>query len=308
MSTKPKLVVIVGPTGAGKTALGVFLAKEFSARGGPASGWDGEIVSADSRQVYRGMDIGTAKVTDEEMAGVPHHLLDVADPQESFTVTDYKKLAEDVIADIHARGHLPFLVGGSGFYIDAVVYDMDFPAVEPNEPLRAKLEKEAADELFARLQQEDPNRAQHIDPHNKRRLIRALEIVDALGKVPPLKKEECYRTLKLGVEVEDWEAHDMWLLERLKKRLDAGLVAEVTRLHEHEGVSWERLDELGLEYRRVAQYLKKEISYEEMVEKLWIDIRQYARRQMTWFKRDNDIHWVDKKEEVGELVGDFLAI
>ncbi len=296
MSRRPKLIVVVGPTGAGKTALGVFLAQKFN----------GEIVSADSRQVYRGLDIGTAKVTQEEMGGVPHHLLDVADPQETFTVATYKNLAEEVIADIYERGHLPFLVGGSGFYIDAVLYDMSFPSVEPNEALRKKLEEQDAPELFTLLREKDPERAKNIDPHNRRRLVRALEIVKQEGAVSPLKKEKQYETLVLGTGVDDWDAHDTWLLQRLKNRLDGGMVEEVRALHKS-GVSWERMDELGLEYRWVARYLQDKVDYEEMLEKLWIDIRQYARRQMTWFRRDPGIHWVEDKNEAQRLVQTFVT-
>ena len=293
---KKKIVVILGPTGAGKSALGVLLAKKFN----------GEIISADSRQVYKGLNIGTAKITEEEMQGVAHHLLDVADPMESFTAADYKKLAEKVILEINERGKIPFLVGGSGFYIDAVLYDMSFPPVSPNTNLRKVLEEKSAEELFKELQTKDPKRASAIDPHNKKRLIRALEIIDSIGKVPNLEKKSKNQSLIIGTAVKDWDAHDKWLLERLDKRLESGLIEEVKNLHDHEGVGWKRLYDLGLEYRWVAEYLQGKVEYETMCERLWIDIRKYARRQMTWFKRDKDIYWVNSPAEAEKIVQDYM--
>jgi len=295
--TKSKLIAIVGPTGSGKTELGVFLAKRFG----------GEVVIADSRQIYKYLDIGTAKVTPEEMQEVPHHLLDIARPNDVVSVAEYKKYAQEAIADIQSREKLPLLVGGTGYYIDAVLYDMDFPAVPPNPKLREKLEKKTEEELFAELKEKDPDRAGSVDPKNKRRLIRALEIVESLEKVPQVQRESPYNALLLGIAVEDWDALKNHLRSRLERRIKQGMVDEVRDLHEKYDVSWERLDSLGLEYRWIARFLKGEIDKETMEDELWRAICRYAKRQMTWFKRNKDIHWIRNKKEAEKLVTQFLA-
>jgi tRNA dimethylallyltransferase len=305
ISHKHKLVAVVGPTASGKSDLAVLLAQKFS----------GEIISADSRQVYTWMDIGTGKVPlshepprgesaksrtptpsafDEGVGvtyyrGVPHHLLDVASPKEQFTVTQYKKLADSAIADIHQRGNLPFLVGGTGLYIQAVVDDVVFPPVPPNDMLRSLLRSSSAEELFLQLQTKDPRRAATIDPRNKRRLIRALEIIEATGKaIPSLPKSYKLKakssTLILGINVPREQ-----LNKRIESRFDAwlkeGFIGEVRALHDKHNVSWERLEELGLNYKWVARYLQNKCSEKEMRAQSIKEIQHYAKRQMTWFKR-----------------------
>ncbi|MEX0869975.1 MAG: tRNA (adenosine(37)-N6)-dimethylallyltransferase MiaA, partial [Candidatus Spechtbacterales bacterium] len=302
-----KLITIVGPTASGKSDLAVYLAKKFN----------GEVVSADSRQVYKWMDIGTGKVTEEEMQSVPHHLLDVAHPSRQFTVKQYKEKAEEAIKKIHKKGRLPILVGGTGFYIDTVIYDTEFPEVPPNKELRHKLEKSSTEELFEVLKKKDPKRAQTIQKDNKRRLIRALEIIEATGEPVPdiavsgtAMSASPYDLLVIGIKVPQEEL-DIKIKKRLVARLKEGMIDEVKKLREKHNISWKRLENFGLEYRWIAQYLQKKVSREEMEEKLFTDIRKYSKRQMTWFKRDKNIKWLELREkkqlqeEADELVKNF---
>lgn len=280
MAAKPKIIVIVGPTASGKTALAIELAKHFN----------GEIISADSRQVYRGMDIGTAKVTEAEMQGVPHHLLDVADPMDNYTAADFKRDAGQAIADIISRRKLPIVCGGTFFYIDALLERSILPEVEPNPALRAALEEKSAAALFAELEKLDLDRARDIDQNNKRRLIRAIEIATALGKVPsPSSSDSPYDALIIGLEV-DMSDHGEKLRRRILERLNNGMVAEVEGLLE-QGITHDRLESLGLEYRYISRYLRGLLTYEAMIDELAAKSRQFAKRQMTWLRRDRSIHW-----------------
>jgi tRNA dimethylallyltransferase len=276
---KPKIIVIVGPTASGKSDLAVKIAKEKN----------GEIISADSRQVYKGLNIGSGKITKREMQGVPHFLLDVANPKKVFTVADFKRLGQKAIEDILSRGKTPIIVGGTGFYIDALVFDMDIPEVPPNKILREKLEKNSVEELFEKLQKLDPERAEEIDSKNKVRLVRALEIVDALGKIPKVNKSEKFDIEWIGI---DWcdEVLKERIHTRLLKRIKSGMIKEAENLHA-KGLSYKRMESLGLEYRYMACFLKGEISMEEMVTELETKIWQYARRQRMWFKRNKSTRW-----------------
>ncbi len=290
-----KLIVILGPTASGKTDLSIRLAKKFK----------GEIVSADSRQVYRGMDIGTGKVTKKEMAGIPHYLLDVASPRKKFSVAQYKKLAQKAINRIFKKEKIPFLVGGTGFYIQAVTDEIVIPEVKPKWKLRKELEKKSAEELFEKLKKIDPKRASSIDKNNKRRLIRAIEIVSETKKpVPKIKKGiPDFQILKIGIKKEKDDLQKL-IKKRLEKRLKKGMIAEVKKLKEK--LSWQRLDSFGLEYRYIALYLQKKITKEEMKERLEKEIWHYAKRQMTWFKRDKEIKWIKNYKEAEKLVKKFL--
>jgi tRNA dimethylallyltransferase len=296
----PKLVVVLGPTASGKSGLGIALAQCFN----------GEIVSADSRQVYRGLDIGTAKVTPEEQTLVPHHLLDVADPHEVYTVAQFQRDAITAINDILERGHQPFLVGGSPHYIQAVVDNLDIPHIEPQPELRAQLEKHPLPELLMQLEELDPQSAATIDRNNPRRVIRALEVCLISGKPFSQQRkmaEPLYRSLLLGIE---WPREILYrrIDARVVERMQQGMVQEVQRLLD-EGVSHERLEALGLEYRYISRLLRGEFKNEdEMVERLKYTIHDFTRRQLTWFRKDKRIVWVEGEDwgRAEQVVREFL--
>jgi tRNA dimethylallyltransferase len=299
MNIQPKLIVILGQTATGKSDFAVRLAKEVG----------GEIISADSRQVYTGMDIGTGKITKKEMQKIPHHLLDIASPKKVFSVSAYKKLAEKKIHEILRRGNIPIIVGGTGFYIDAVVDGIILPEVEPDKGLRKKLELLTTKALITRLKKADPKRLKDIDINNRVRLIRAIEIAETLGVVPKTRKEEKYDAIKIGLALPD-ELLKKNIHTRLLARIKKGMLREITKLH-NEGLSWKRMEMLGLEYRYGALHLKNKISKQEMIEKLNIEIWHYAKRQKTWFKRDKTIFWINpneihEKAKALKKVKDFL--
>ncbi len=286
-----KTLIILGPTATGKSDLAVFLAKKLN----------GEVISADSRQVYRELDIGTGKITEKEMKGVKHHLLDVADPRKAFSVAEYVKQAEIAMSDIAKRGKLPIVCGGTGFYIQALIDGLVLPDVPPNNSLRKKFAKLSTVELCGRLKKLDSVRFKTIDRKNPRRLIRAIEIATALGRVPILaKKIGKYDPIFIGLNLPPAELKDR-IRKRLIKRIKKGMVTEVLRLHAH-GLSWKKLDELGLEYRYVSRYLQGKLSKDEMIEKLNTEIRHYAKRQMTWFKKDKRIKWFEPKDRAKILI------
>lgn len=295
---KTKLIVVVGPTAAGKTGLAIKLAQQYN----------GEVISADSRQVYTGLDIGTEKVSTEEMAGIPHHLIDIVPPESVYSVADFKTDAAKAIEDITARGKLPIIAGGTFFYIDALLGRISTPEVPPDPTLRAHLEEMSNETLFASLERLDPDRAFHIDPNNKRRLVRALEIIKSIGKVPkPMTIESPYDTYMIGISTDRTE-----LRERLKVRansaLERGLIAETEKVLAA-GLDPERLSEIGLEYRLVMEYLVGEVDENtlrvKLVEKNW----QYAKRQLTWLKRDDSIVWVNQTDmrAIESHVSNFLS-
>jgi tRNA dimethylallyltransferase len=295
---KIPLIVIVGPTASGKTSLSIKI----------ATAHNGEVISADSRQVYRGLDIGSGKVTRAEMGSIPHHLIDVADPQTVYTASDFKTDATTALTDISNRGQLPIIVGGTFFYVDTLLGDISFPQVPPNDELRADLETKSTEELYVELTTLDPDRAQTIDKDNPRRLVRAIEIATALGKVPtPAHTESPYRTLKLGIDI-DRETLHANIHARLLSRLDEGMVAEVEGLIA-DGVTHERLESFGLEYRYISRYLRDLLSYDDMVAELETKIRQFAKRQYTWLKRDTEIVWVDPHDtdKIHTLISNFLT-
>lgn len=304
---KQKIVVVLGPTASGKSDLAVKLALRL--RSGQAKkkfGISGaEIISADSRQVYRGLDIGTGKITKREMQGVPHHLLDVASPKTVFDVTRWKEKADHAIADIVARGKLPIVCGGTGLYITALVENITYPDVAPDWKLRKKLEKKTAGQLFAMLKKLDPVRAQTIDPRNPRRLIRAIEIVKHTKQAVPEKKAEpIYDALLLGVKKSEKELKKR-IYARLLSRMKKGMIAEAKKLHD-QGVSWKRMNELGLEYRYLALYLQKKMTKQEMIDELDTKIGQYAKRQMTWFKKMTRVRWVKTEQHARREIKRFL--
>ncbi|HEX7724654.1 MAG TPA: tRNA (adenosine(37)-N6)-dimethylallyltransferase MiaA [Candidatus Paceibacterota bacterium] len=299
-TTKPKLLVIVGPTASGKSDLAVELALTFN----------GEVVSADSRQVYTGLDIGTGKITETEMKGVPHYCLDIADPKDRFTAMHWKQAAEAAVSDIISRGKLPIICGGTGFYISSLIDDLGFPEVEADAEEQNKLEQMSVEALFEELKKLDPARAATIDLKNKRRLSRAIIIARSLGAVPEISKptEAKYDVIIIGIKPSDSVLRDR-INRRLDARMKAGMLEEVRALHEKKGLSFERMDELGLEYRYLAQHLQNQITLYDAMHLLATRIWQYSKRQMTWFKRDNRIQWTTPETALAvstQLVTDFL--
>lgn len=284
---KPRVLIIVGPTASGKSDLAVKIAKKHN----------GEIISADSRQVYKGLNIGTGKITKKEMRGVPHHLLDIADPKKIFTVSEYKKMADKTISEIISRGKMPIICGGTGFYIQTVIDNIALPEVPPNIKLRKKLEKKSTEKLFEILKNLDPERAKNIDAKNGRRLIRAIEIATKLGKVQKIHSGgfSAYNPLFIGIKIEP-EILKKRIYKRLISRLKKGMISEAKKLHS-QGLSWKRMEDLGLEYRYLARFLQNKITKKEMIEQLNKEIWHYAKRQMTWFKRDKRIKWITVAHE-----------
>jgi len=290
---KPKLIVILGQTATGKSDLAVEIARKYN----------GEVISADSRQVYKGLDIGSGKITKKEMKGIKHHMLDIISPNSKtlYSVGKFQKDVNKIIEDILNRNKVPILAGGTAFYIQSIVDGISIPEVKENEVLRQKLGKLSLEKLFAKLEKLDPERASQIDSKNKVRLIRALEIVDAIGKVPKQKTNQQYDVLQIGLK---WPKEVLQkriyqrILSRLKPKLKSkhDMIDEVHNLHFKNKVSWKRLESFGLEYRYISQYLKKELSKEEMIEKLNTEIWHFAKRQNTWFKKDERIKWFDLSE------------
>lgn len=275
----PKIIVILGPTSSSKSKTAVKLAKKFN----------GEIISADSRQVYKKMNIGTGKITKKEMRNIPHYCLDIVSPQKRFTVLDFKKHAERAIKNILSRGKLPIICGGTGFYISALTGDIKIPEIKPNWKLRKQLEKKSTKQLFAMLKKLNPKRAQNIDPQNPRRLIRAIEIArnancqlttDNRNNKPSLNN---MNFLQIGIKLPEKILKEK-IEKRIKKMISHGLIEEIKKLRNF-GISWKRLYEMGFEYKYPAMFLQNKINKKEMIEKMIIENNRYAKRQMTWFKK-----------------------
>lgn len=274
-----KVIVILGQTATGKSDLALKVAKKIG----------GEIISADSRQVYKGLDIGTGKITQKEMQGVPHHMLDIANPKRKFTVVEFQKQVIYVIAEIIKRDRTPIICGGTGFYIDAITKGVIFPEVSPNIKLRKKLSLLDGRQLLIILKKLDQRRAKNIDPKNKVRLIRAIEIAKALGKVPHLRVlPPRYKFIKIGLYLPPDKLKkkvEKRVKEMFNKKNRGGLLNEIKKL-KRAGVSNKRLKELGFEY------------YNPTPEKVISGTLQYAKRQMTWFKRDKEIKWLDASKKI----------
>ncbi|NTV44926.1 MAG: tRNA (adenosine(37)-N6)-dimethylallyltransferase MiaA [Candidatus Yonathbacteria bacterium] len=296
---KQKLIVIVGQTASGKSALAVTIARHVG----------GEVISADSRQVYRDLPIGSGIITKEDMFGVPHHMLAIANPRNAYTAATYQTDAREIVSDIATRGHIPVVAGGTGFYIDALIYDDILPEVTPDLALRKKLEKKTTQELANHLLSIDPERAASIDIRNSRRLIRAIEIATVLGSVPriPSRRTSPYDIFWIGIRICD----DV-LIENIEKRNAAmfrkGLLAEIRTLRDKR-IPWARIDELGFEYRYGAAHLRGEMTKEEALARMNIATRQYAKRQKTWFQRNGDIRWFSPgdAEHILKNIDAFLA-
>ncbi|MEA3273154.1 MAG: tRNA (adenosine(37)-N6)-dimethylallyltransferase MiaA [Patescibacteria group bacterium] len=301
----PPLIVILGPTSCGKTKLAVKLAKKFN----------GEIVSADSRQVYRGLDIGTGKDLNEynlPWGKIPYHLIDVANPQENFSLAEYQKKAYRAIDQILKRKKLPFLVGGTGLYIKAITDGLILSSAKPDYRLRKKLELMSDKDRLQILKELNPEALKQIDTANSRRVIRAIEICkqtnQTLTKLQTQSQKIAqphYATLILGITHPIEKIRER-IKKRLQKRLKQGLVAEVQELHKN-GLSWKQLIDFGLEYRYISYFLKKEISYDTMIERLLIANGQLAKKQMTWFKKDSRIKWIKSEREAEKLTNKHIA-
>ena len=278
-STLPKVVAVVGTNASGKSALGIELAKKYNA----------EIISADSRQVFRGLDLGSGKVTPEETQGVPHHLIDVREPNEFFSMADFQRMAYRAIDEIRGRGRLPMIVGGTGLYIDSVLDGYLLSDKEPDLAYRAELEKLTTPQLYDMLLELKPD--VQVEKNNRNRVMRIIERIHDGDEATPGKQAR-FESLRLGVS---WprEVLNRRIDERLERRLEQGMIEEVQRLMD-EGATTEFLLGLGLEYRFITQYLIGEIPDRQvMLDKLAIAIKQFAKRQMTWFRRNPEIVWLD---------------
>jgi len=306
-----KIVIILGQTSTGKSDFAVEIAKMIN----------GEIIGADSRQVYKGLDLGSGKITKKEMHKIPHHLLDVISPKKIFSVSKFQKIANKKIIEIIKRGKIPIICGGTGFYLDSIANNIIYPQVPPDYKLREKLFLKTELDLFKYLKQIDSRRAKIIDPKNKIRLIRAIEIARALGKVPLYKKidRSDLSILKIGLMIPNEELKRR-IKQRLLSRIKKGMINEVKNLHEINKVSWKRLESFGLEYRHVSLYLKdikgkkqneiKQIK-EKMIENLNTTIWHFAKRQNTYFKRDKKIIWINPEEnrekiKIKKILSNFL--
>jgi len=307
-----KIIIILGPTASGKSALAVKIAKKIG----------GEIISADSRQVYSELNIGSGKVDGRwenehkcstsnveqnnkvfKYKNVPHYCIDIVSPKKIFTVVDFKKCADKAIEKIFAKNKTPIIVGGTGLYIQAVADNIVLPEVKPDWKLRKQLEKKTTEEMFRMLKKLDPRRAENIDAKNPRRLIRAIEIAKKLGKVPKISKISNLKSkifFQIGIKLPDNVLRKN-IEKRIKKMLKDGLVAETKKL-KGSGLSWKRIYEFGFEYKYPAMFLQGKIDKKEMLAKMLIENRQYAKRQMTWFKKDKRIKWISKKEQVEKMI------
>ena len=291
---KRPLVILTGPTAVGKSSLSIALAKKTG----------GEIISADSMQVYRGMDIGSAKISTEEMEGVPHHLIDVLDPTEPFDVTVFQRLAKEAAEGIRERGHLPIVVGGTGFYIQALLYDVDFRSKARDEELRCRLEERALEigpeALHSELKVIDPESAEAIPAGNVKRVIRAIEFYHLTGeKISAHNQAQRERTSPYAFRYFVLTDERSKLYERIDRRVDQmmeeGLVEEVKRLRSS-GVRITDTSMQGLGYREIYRYLEGELTKEEALRLIKQNTRHYAKRQLTWFRRERDVIWLAKQE------------
>ncbi len=309
-TTKRPLVILTGPTAVGKTALSIALAKAIG----------GEIISADSMQVYRHMDIGSAKITPEEMEGIPHYLIDVLEPDQEFNVVVFQELAKQAAAEIYSRGHIPIVAGGTGFYIQALVYDIDFTENDEDTAFRRTLEEQAkregAEALYERLRAVDPESCESIHAHNIKRVIRAIEFYEKTGKkISEHNREQRQNDSPYNFAYFVLNDDRERIYERINGRVDLmmaqGLVEEVRALRES-GCRKEMVSMQGLGYKELLSYLEGETSMEEAVYLIKRDTRHFAKRQLTWFRREKEVIWVDKtvfdhdSQKILNFMQDFL--
>jgi tRNA dimethylallyltransferase len=323
-----KILIILGPTSSGKSDIAIKLAKKFN----------GEIISADSRQIFRGMDIGTGKITRDKKSlalrnsescargrkkpsfdsreayysqGVPHYMIDIISPCTDFNVAKFKKKAEKIIGDILKRGKLPIICGGTGFWIQAIADDVNFPEVKPDWQLREKLEKYSTEKLFLMLKKLDSSRTKTIDAKNKVRLIRAIEICKKIGRVPSIKNTKCqlrntrYQALQIGLNLSREKLYEN-IEKRVLSRFKQGMIEEVKNLHSKQKLSWKKIQSFGLAYFWIPLYLQNKITKKELFEKVIQVEKNYAKRQMTWFKRDKQIKWLENYMKIEKAAKNFL--
>ena len=297
---KGKILVIVGPTASGKSDLAVKIAKKFN----------GEIVSADSRQIYRGMDIGTAKPGKKEIAAIKHHLIDIKNPNQDYAAGQFKKDAIRAINKIIKLGKLPILVGGTGLYVDAVVKNIEFPEVKRDKKLRARLEEEikkrGLDYVFQKLIDLDPEAAYIVDPKNPRRVVRALEVALISGKPFSAQRKTSkplYDVLEIGISIPS-EMLKKRIARRIEQMVRKGLVNETRGLIKRYGKSCKVFDTIG--YREITDYLKGKISLAEAIEQMNKNTWHYAKRQITWFRRNKKIRWIESPEMRRKIIESFL--
>jgi tRNA dimethylallyltransferase len=297
-TTKPKLIVLIGPTAVGKTKTSIHLAKMFNA----------EIISGDSMQIYKRMDIGTAKITEEEMEGVPHHLIDIKDPHESFSAAEFQQLVREKIAEIHSRGKMPMIVGGTGLYIQSVIFDYQFTDAPGDAEYRSRLEETVKEKgiapLYDHLQRIDPEAAKNIHPNNTRRVIRALEIFHCTGKTMTGYQESqadelLYDTALIGLTMDREKLYNR-INMRVDLMIDEGLIKEVKTLLDLGVRDVQSVQAIG--YKEIYEYLDGSISLERAIENLKQNSRRYAKRQLTWFRNKMDVTWFDVTDETHQKI------
>ena len=301
---KPKVIVIAGPTASGKTALSIELAKKIN----------GEIISSDSMQIYKDMDIGTAKVTKEEMQGIKHYLVDFISPEERYSVSNYKKDAESAIEQILANGKNPIIVGGTGLYIDAIIYSINYPDMEFDEIYRKELMQiaetdEGLEKLYNEAQKIDPQAIEKISRNDKKRIIRILEIYKQTGiNKTEQEKESRKEEIKYDFKVFALNMDRQVLYERINQRVDKmiekGLLDEVKSLKEKYNKYPTAMQALG--YKEVVEYFENKITYEQMIEKIKQETRRYAKRQLTWFRKNKETIWLDIQEGIEKNIEKIL--
>jgi tRNA dimethylallyltransferase len=310
METKQNLLVLLGPTAVGKTPISIDIAKKLN----------GEIISADSMQIYKYMDIGTAKVTTEEMDNIPHYMLDIVYPDEEFTVADFKKESENYIKDINKRGNLPIIAGGTGLYLNSIVYELKFTKVASNEDLRQKYNNLAKTHgnqyIHDILSTIDPISSERINPNDRKRIIRAIEIFYETGKPMSYynkdfrKETNKYNLAMIGLTMDRAKLYSR-INERVDIMINDGLIQEVNMLMDM-GYNKKLVSMQGIGYKEIASYLEKEIELDEAIEMLKRNTRKYAKRQLTWFRRDNRIKWIDVNQfdstnAISEYIIDYIT-
>ncbi|WP_053219584.1 tRNA (adenosine(37)-N6)-dimethylallyltransferase MiaA [Virgibacillus senegalensis] len=304
---KPVVVAVVGPTAVGKTSLSVEIARRFA----------GEVISGDSMQIYRGMDIGTAKITDEETRGIPHHLIDIKQPDESFSAAEFQQRVADCVSTITERNHLPVIAGGTGLYIQAALNGYNFADQKRDDAFHEQLEKEISQDgiaaLYARLEKVDPEQAAKIHPNNKRRVIRALEVFEKTGKTmseyqDAQQIESPYRPILIGLEMEREQLYQR-INDRVDEMIKTGLVEEVRNLYNKGFANTQSMKAIG--YKEMIPYIKGEMDLDEAVDLLKRNSRRFAKRQLTWFKNKMNVDWYtitpEQKDKQFETILNDLA-